>query len=109
MKKFLSGFLVGAILMCAIPSLAKNDTVQAIYNNVKVAVNGENVTFASGEEPAIINNRTYVPAKYIAEALGATVKWDSKSSTVNIDETVEETATEPSAESATPGTTNKST
>ena len=84
MKKFLSGLIVGMILMCAIPSLAKTETVQAIYNGVKVAVNGENITFTKGEEPVTINNRTYVPAKYVAEALDATVTWDSKSSTVNI-------------------------
>lgn len=84
MKKFLSGLIVGMILMCSIPSLAKTDTVQAIYNGVKVAVNGENVEFKKGEEPVTINDRTYVLAKYVAEALGATVKWDGKNSTVNI-------------------------
>lgn len=84
MKKFILGFIMGAMLMCAIPSLAKTDTVQAIFNGVKVVINGEKVSFANGEEPVTINSRTYVPAKYVAEALGAKVQWDGKTSTVNI-------------------------
>lgn len=84
MKKFILGFIMGAVLMCAIPSLAKTDTVQAIFNGVKVVINGEKVSFANGEEPVTINSRTYVPAKYVAEALGAKVQWDGKTSTVNI-------------------------
>jgi hypothetical protein len=97
MKKFILGFLLGAILMCAIPTLAANNTVQALFNGVKVAVNGENITFANGEEPAMINDRTYVPAKYVAEALGATVKWDGKSNTVNIIDSASKPATDTSA------------
>lgn len=102
MKKFISGFIVGMILMCAVPSLAKTDAVQAIYNNIKVVVNGETVTFAKGEEPVTINSRTYVPAKYVAEALGATVKWDGTSSTVNITGATTKTTVEPSVPSTTP-------
>ncbi len=85
MKKFLSGFLAGILLTSTIISVAaQTDTVQALFNGVKVAVNGEQIQFKNGEEPAIINDRTYVPAKYVAEALGATVNWDGKNNTVNI-------------------------
>lgn len=84
MKKFVSGFLVGAILFCGLPALAKTDTVQGVYNKIKIAVNGKSISFAKGDEPISVNGRTYVPAKYIAEALGATVNYDSKSSTINI-------------------------
>jgi hypothetical protein len=95
MKKFILGFLAGAILMCAIPTLAANNMVQALFNGVKVNVNGEQIQFKSGEEPAMINDRTYVPAKYVAEALGAKVNWDGKNNTVNIDKTEGKTITEP--------------
>ena len=100
MKKFISGLIIGMMLMCAMPSLAKTDTVQAIYNGVKIAVNGKTITFASGDEPVSINNRTYVPAKYVAEALGATVGWDGKNNTVTITSVAEKVA-EPSAPSIT--------
>lgn len=84
MKKFISGLIIGAILMCAIPTLAKTGTIQATYNNLKMVINGENVAFANGDEPIIINDRTFVPAKYVAEGLGVDIRWDGKTKTVTI-------------------------
>ncbi len=47
-------------------------------------VNGEEVTLDS---PAFINSansRTYMPVRFVAEALGATVNWDEKTSTATL-------------------------
>jgi hypothetical protein len=87
MKRFISGLIVGMILMCAIPSLAKTNTIQALYNGIKVVINGNTVSFAPGDEPVTINDHTYVQAKYVAEALGAKVKWDCNNNTVFINKT----------------------
>jgi hypothetical protein len=100
-KSFFVGILVSStIMLVSIPIIASSNTVQAVYSNIKIKVDGETVKFAQGEEPVTINNRTYVPAKYVAEALDATVTWDGKNSTVNI------ASTEPSTTTTTNSTTN---
>jgi hypothetical protein len=38
--------------------------------------------------PMIVNDRTFVPARYVAEALGATVLWDEASRSVDIFQSV---------------------
>jgi len=52
----------------------------AYVNGMKknIDVNNPEVT------PAIVQNRTLVPIRFISESLGATVKWDEKTSTINI-------------------------
>lgn len=49
---------------------------------IKLIINGK--TIAMDVAPQIINGRTMVPAKYVAENLGATVVWDSVNNTVVI-------------------------
>ncbi len=46
-------------------------TVNGVVNQMDVA-------------PVIINNRCYLPVRYVAEPLGATVSWDQASSTVKV-------------------------
>lgn len=47
---------------------------------IKVLVNGKEVAF--DQKPVIIDSRTLVPLRAIFEALGASVDWDSSTSTV---------------------------
>jgi len=35
--------------------------------------------------PVIIQDRTYIPIRFVAEALGATVSWDASNRTATID------------------------
>ncbi|MDY3032306.1 MAG: copper amine oxidase N-terminal domain-containing protein [Clostridia bacterium] len=42
---------------------------------IKLSVNNEEINF-KGDEPTLINDRTYVPVRFLAEALGAEVDWD---------------------------------
>lgn len=52
---------------------------------------GSTTAYVNGEAkpltiaPKIANNSTYVPLRFVGEALGKNVSWDSKSSSVNID------------------------
>jgi len=49
---------------------------------VQIIVNGKKI---SGDtEPQIVNNRVMVPLKFIAETLGAAIKWDNQIKQVNI-------------------------
>lgn len=80
-KSGLLGFIIGAILFGSTGFvLAENKTVEAFYNNIKLVVNGKNIEM--DVEPFIANGRTYVPARYVAEALGSSVSWDETNNAV---------------------------
>ena len=54
---------------------AQNGTViEIVVNNPTAKVNGTNITL--DQSATILNDRTLVPIRFIAESLGATVKWD---------------------------------
>jgi hypothetical protein len=52
-------------------------------NQVKIIVNGQEVN--SDVAPQIVKDRTMVPVRWVAEALGADVRWEPQSKTVYID------------------------
>jgi hypothetical protein len=52
-------------------------------NQVKIVVNGQEID--SDVAPQIIKDRTMVPVRWVAEALGADVRWEPQSKTVYID------------------------
>lgn len=64
----------------------KDSTVITLFlDNTTAIVNGENIPL---DVPAtLINGRTMVPTRFIAESLGATVQWDGASGTVIINST----------------------
>ena len=56
------------------PSAQNGTTIEIFIDNPVARVNGANVTL---DQPAVTRNgRTVVPARFIAENLGATVEWD---------------------------------
>lgn len=59
-----------------------NEQVVLTIGSTRMAVNGSPVTFDS--PPIIAEGRTMVPVRSLAEALGASVSWDSATSTVSI-------------------------
>jgi hypothetical protein len=67
-KRFLAGLVVGLVLATTATSLA-------VERQVRLFVNGEEVVFPEAP-PRIIDGRTMVPARPLAEALGAKVDWD---------------------------------
>ena len=75
MKKFIAGLIVGLLLATAGISLANPDAI-------RIFVNGQEVV--PDVQPVIIDGRVMVPARFIAEPLGAAVEWDEKTKTVNI-------------------------
>lgn len=52
-------------------------------SHISVYVDGKAVNF-SDEQPQIVNNRTLVPIRAIAEAMGASVQWDEQQQTVRL-------------------------
>lgn len=85
MKKFIAGFVAGALLFCGVPAFAdsiKNilgAKVTGIYTVQKS--NGEKIA-----EGAIINGSTYVPVRAISEATGAALNVDTKAKVITLEE-----------------------
>lgn len=65
---------------------------------------GSKVAYVDGVEveidtyPEILNNRTIVPLRFIAETLGLTIEWDGETQTIEIDEELAETESEEAIE-----------
>ena len=94
-KENIKGFVIGAAaasLICTSAVFAQNleKTVNAVYNNIKLVINGAEVTpkDANGNtvEPFIIDGTTYLPVRAVAGALGQSVDWDGETNTVYIGE-----------------------
>ena len=92
MKKIIIAFIAGALVMVSGQALA--DTVSQIGKKVdseaSVYVNGEKVSDA-----IIIQGKSYVPGRDVAEALGGTVEWKGSENAIMIsnfttDEEIEE-------------------
>jgi len=74
-KKWL--IVIGVILAVTIFA-----TVAFADNPIKLFVNGQEIK--SDVPPQIINGRTMVPVRWVAEALGAEVEWNEESRNVLI-------------------------
>jgi hypothetical protein len=74
LKKFLLGLIVGFLLATAVGATASQ--------NIRLIVNGQEIQ--TDVPPQLIDGRVMVPARFVAEPLGATVKWDEKNNSVII-------------------------
>ncbi len=75
MKRFLSGFLCGALIAGSIGVFAVTSYV-ANPVDFKVMVNGEE--FVSDPPALEINGRTYLPLRAMGDALGVPVNWNEE-------------------------------
>ncbi|MBP1934204.1 copper amine oxidase N-terminal domain-containing protein [Ammoniphilus resinae] len=75
MKKFLFGFVTGALVFGSIGAIAASSEMKLIVNGYEVK---------SDVPPQVINGRTVIPARPLAEALGAKVEWDEQNRAVVI-------------------------
>lgn len=75
MRKFIAGLLVGLLLATAGAGFAANDVI-------RLFVNGQEIV--PDVSPRLIDGRVMVPARYVAEPLGAKVEWDAARNAVVI-------------------------
>jgi hypothetical protein len=85
-KIWLGLILAGAVTVSAVGAWAAESgrrQIEVEYSGITVTVNGQKVA-AGDVEPFIYveKGRTFVPARPLAEALGAKVDWDGATSTV---------------------------
>ena len=88
-KGFVSGLCVALVISSgAVFADSLSKTVTAVYNNIKIVIDGKEITpkDANGNtvEPFIIDGTTYLPVRAVSEALGKEVNWDGNTNTVYI-------------------------
>ena len=90
-KYLLLGIVIGVSFMTSGLVFAYSPISAWLSDNVSIYFNGEEKALPEGYEVLTYNGRTYTPARFIAEELGAEVVWDegTKSIYINYDEEVE--------------------
>lgn len=66
-----------------------NKTITVTYRNISIYINGKKATPSS--EPFIYNGSTYVPLRFVSEALNKDVKWDGINNRIDINDKVSAT------------------
>lgn len=84
-----------------------NTTITLVIGSTTLTVNG--TASPMDVAPVISNGRTYLPARYVAQALGATVSWDPTSQTVTITATTTPAPTTTTTSTTTTSTTTTTT
>ncbi len=74
MKKFICGFLSGAIMFSMIGAFAVSYIAESA--TFKVLVNGDE--FNSDPPALVVDGRTYLPLRAMGDALGVPVEWNSE-------------------------------
>jgi len=99
-KSFIAGFLVCAVLLTGVFALAAPGAMRELLFGINVVVNGETVDFDYDSRPFVIEGRTFLPVRALADVLGWEVDWDGYTQTVYLSELLDE---EPWVPEATPG------
>ena len=61
-----------------------NKTITITYRNISIYING--VKKVPSNEPFIYNSSTYVPLRFVSEALDKEVKWDGTTNRIDIND-----------------------
>ncbi|SDJ84430.1 copper amine oxidase N-terminal domain-containing protein [Natronincola ferrireducens] len=87
------GIIIGMMLMIPAVASASNTSITAsLANHITMYFNGEAKSLPEGYDLLTYQGRTYTPARFVAEELGAEVDWDGKTHSIYItyDEKTEE-------------------
>jgi len=84
MKKLITALLLASVLLGSVGVYASSQLrkIEAYYNVKDIVIN--RVSKMPTEQPFTYNGSTYVPLRYISEALGENVAWEASSQTVYI-------------------------
>jgi hypothetical protein len=86
MKSYWKGFLSGAAVLSVLLGgtfvyAAGGTTIEVFFNNIKIMVDGTEKKPEEGK-PFIYEGSTYVPLRFISDALGKEVGWNEQTQTV---------------------------
>ncbi len=91
-KGFIYGVVITLVMVSTVGVFAADrigKTIDVVYNNIKLVVEGRAVEFGNDSqgneiEPFIYNGTTYLPVRSVGEALGKEVDWNGDINTVYI-------------------------
>lgn len=81
-KKLISGFIAGVLIMIGGSVIASSDAVGAVFAKFNVVINGNKVELQN--EPLVLNGTTYVPLRELSNLLSKDVNYEVKSRTISI-------------------------
>lgn len=83
MKRFIAGFVLGALLFGAIGAYAATKETLEINRNVrKLVINGN--SYEMGDKMFTSGGTTYVPLRFLSETFGHVVEWDNQAKTAQV-------------------------
>jgi len=85
-KKFITGIIIGSIISSTLFGFAQVESIQAFKTNIKILIKGKELK--SDVPPVIIDGRTMLPLRAIADNLNLDIGWDGNTNTVSITEKV---------------------
>ncbi|SHJ63958.1 FMN-binding domain-containing protein [Geosporobacter subterraneus DSM 17957] len=83
MKKFISGLIIGSMLMTG-AAYAAGAKIEVTFKPLKYYVDGVEKVPPADQAGFIYKGRTYVPLAFVSESLGKEVKWDGTTSSIYI-------------------------
>lgn len=87
MKKIALIVLVAVLFLASVSivyATLGNKTITITYRNISIYING--VKKVPSNEPFIYNSSTYVPLRFVSEALDKEVKWDGTNNRIDIND-----------------------
>jgi len=81
LKKFILGVSCGLVIACSSVAFA-SDSIQALLFPVSFEINGSNVALNNDYKVLNVDRHAYVPIRFIAENMGATIDYDTESKKV---------------------------
>ena len=85
-RQLIIGIIIGLLCTLSTGALASTSSwVSALIDgDIAFQFDGQRETLPAGYTVLLYENRTYVPARFVAEKLGAAVQWDALTKTVKI-------------------------
>jgi len=86
-KECAKGFVAGVLLMAMLSAtlaFASSGITREIYYGISVVLNGHPVQFDEDSRPFIMEDRTFLPLRTMAELLGLPVHFDAKTNTAYV-------------------------
>ncbi len=75
-KVIITAAIAAVIGICSVGYCAEGDIVEGVLKDLKIVINGNELE--TEDSLVIINNRTYLPLRTIAEGMGAEVEYDDE-------------------------------
>ncbi|WP_232696915.1 stalk domain-containing protein [Brevibacillus daliensis] len=83
MKKFILGLSFGLAIACSSVALASG-SIQALLFPASIEINGSHIALNNNYQVLNVDGNAYVPIRFVAENLGATIDYDAESKKIFI-------------------------